>query len=89
MKRYYETGDGTGIAVKIKGDKIKVQAGKGFCGYVEDLLTLKDNGNGYFVKSHSYVSTEADTVFNLSYSDIEYLYYAYKAVLEKESDNGN
>ena len=82
MKRYYETEDGTAITVKIKDDKIKVQAVEGLGGYVEDLLTLKDNGNGYFVKSHSYVSTEADKVFNLSYSDIEYLYYAYKAVLE-------
>ena len=89
MKRYYETEDGTNITVKIKGDKIKVQAAEGFCDCVEDLLTLKDNGNGYFVKSHSYVSTQADTVFNLSYSDIEYLYYAYKAILEKESDDGN
>ena len=89
MKRYYETEDGDTLAVKIKGDKIKVQASGGFSDYVKDLLTLKDNGNGYFVKSHSYVSTQADTVFNLSYSDIEYLYYAYKAVLEKESENGN
>ena len=89
MKRYYETEDGTDITVKIKDDKIKVQAAEWFCDHVEDLLTLKDNGNGYFVKSHSYVSTEADKVFNLSYSDIEYLYYAYKAVLEKEGDYGN
>ena len=89
MKHYYGTEDGTGITVKIKGDKIKVQAAEGLGGYVEDLLTLKDNGNGYFVKSHSYVSTEADTVFNLSYSDIEYLYFAYKAILEKEGHCGN
>ncbi len=82
MKRYYETEDGIDITVKIKDDKIKVQAANGFCDYVKDLLTLKDNGNGYFVKSHSYQSTQADTVFNLSYSDIEYLYYAYKVVLE-------
>lgn len=87
MKRYYETEDGTTLSVKIKGDKIKVQALGGFSDYVKDLLTL--NGNGVFVKSHSYLSTEADTVFNLSYSDIEYLYYAYKAILEKESENGN
>ena len=84
MKHYYGTEDGTGITVKIKGDKIKVQAIEWLSGYAEDLLTLKDNGNGYFVKSHSYVSTQADTVFNLSYADIEYLYFAYKAILEKE-----
>ena len=47
MKHYYETEDGTGITVKIKGDKIKVQAAEGLSGYAEDLLTLKDNGNGY------------------------------------------
>jgi hypothetical protein len=76
------------VKVKFKGDKIKVQADKGYCSNVKDLLTLKDNGNGYFVKSHSYVSTQADTVFNLSYSDIEYLYYAYKAVLEGQGVKG-
>ena len=86
MKRYYETedGTGTGITVKIKDDKIKVQAAEGFCDYVKDLLILKDNGNGYFVKRKSYVSTEADQVFNLDYAALEYLYFAYKAILEKE-----
>ena len=87
MKHYYGTEDGTGITVKIKGDKIKVQAAEGLSGYVEDLLTLKDNGNGYFVKRKSYVSTEADQVFNLDYAVLEYLYYAYKAILEKEGNH--
>ena len=77
------------VKVKFKGDEIKVQADKGYCSNVKDLLILKDNGNGYFVKSRSYISTEADKVFNLSYSDIEYLYYAYKAVLEKEGHCGD
>ena len=72
------------VKVKFKGDKIKVQADDDYCLNVKDLLVLTDNGNGYFVKSHSYVSTQADTVFNLSYADIEYLYFAYKAILEKE-----
>ena len=89
MKHYYGTEDGTGITVKIKGDKIKVQAAEGLGGYVEDLLTLKDNGNGYFVKRKSYVSTEADQVFNLDYAALEYLYFAYKAILEKEGDYGD
>ena len=84
MKHYYGTEDGTGITVKIKGDKIKVQAAEGLSGYAEDLLTLKDKGNGYFVKRKSYVSTESDQVFNLDYAALEYLYFAYKAILEKE-----
>ena len=72
------------VKVKFKGDKIKVQAVEGYCPNGEDLLILKDNGNGYFVKRKSYVSTEADQVFNLDYAALEYLYYAYKAILEKD-----
>ncbi len=84
MKHYYETEDGIDITVKIKDDKIKVQAANGFCDYVKDLLILTDNGNGYFVKRKSYVATEADQVFNLDYAALEYLYFAYKAILEKD-----
>lgn len=72
------------VKVKIKGDKIKVQAQEGYCSNVKDLLILKDNGNGYYVKSKSYTSVQPDRVFNLDYSEIEYLYFAYKAILEKE-----
>ena len=46
------------VKVKFKGDKIKVQAGEGYCPNVKDLLILKDNGNGYFVKlKHTYLIT--------------------------------
>ncbi len=82
------------VKVKFKGDKIKVQVGEvnaagglpTFLGLMEgeDLLILTDNGNGYFVKLKSYVSTEADQVFNLDYAALEYLYFAYKAILEKD-----
>ena len=73
------------VKVKFKGDKIKVQAGDDdYCPNVKNLLILTDNGNGYFVKLKSYVSTEADQVFNLDYAALEYLYFAYKAILEKE-----
>ena len=81
------------VKVKFKGDKIKVQADEGYYSNVnsnvKDLLILKDNGNGYFVKRKSYVSTEADQVFNLDYAALEYLYFAYKAILEKEGHCGN
>jgi len=72
------------VKVKIKGNKIKVQAQEGYCSNVKDLLILKDNGNGYYVKSKSYTSVQPDKVYNLDYCDIEYLYFAYKAILEKE-----
>lgn len=72
------------VKVKIKGNKIKVQADEGYCSNVKDLLILENNGNGYFVRSKSYLSTQADRVFNLDYSEIDYLYHAYKAILEKE-----
>ena len=75
------------VKVKFKGDKIKVQAGEWYCPNVKDLLVLKDNGNGYFVKRKSYVSTEADQVFNLDYDAFEYLHFAYKAILEKDGQN--
>ena len=75
------------VKVKFKGDKIKVQAGEGYCPNVKDLLVLKDNGNGDFVKRKSYVSTEADQVFNLDYDAFEYLHFAYKAILEKDGRN--
>ena len=84
----YYSEDNTAIDVKIKGNKIKVQAGKGYSPHVTDLMILKDNGNGYYVRSKSYLSTQADKVFNLDYSELEYLYYAYKAILEgKEHRN--
>ncbi len=84
----YEIDDGDFIKVEIKGDKIKVKAAGGYSSGVEDLLTLENNENGYYVKRKSYVSTQADKVYNLDYDEIEYIYYAYKAILEgKESKN--
>ena len=77
------------VKVKFKGDKTKVQVGEDYCQNIKDLLILTDNGNGYFVKRKSFVSTEADQVFNLDYAALEYLYFAYKAVLEKEGNYGN
>ena len=75
------------VKVKFKGDKIKVQAVEGYCPNGEDLSILTDNGNGYFVKRKSYVSTESDHVFNLDYAALEYLYDACKAILEEDGRN--
>lgn len=52
------------VKVKFKGDKIKVQAGEGYCPNVKDLLILKTTGTGTSGNSRAYVSTEADQVFN-------------------------
>ena len=84
----YYSEDNTSIDVKIKGSKIKVQAENGYSPQVTDLMILKDNGNGYYVRSKSYLSMQADKLFNLDYSELEYLYCAYKAILEGK-ENGN
>ena len=78
----YYSEDNTSIDVKIKGNNIKVQANSGYAPGVNTLFTLKDNGNGYYVRSKRYLSTQPDKVFNLDYSELEYLYCAYKAILE-------
>lgn len=80
----YELDAGDSIKVKIKGSKIKVQAGCGYFPHVKDLLVLENNENGYFVKKKSYLSTQADKVYNLDYDEIEYIYYAYKTLLENK-----
>lgn len=77
------------VKVKFKDNKITVQADGGYSPDVEDLMVLKDNGNGYYVKTKSYTSVEADHMFNLDYSEIGYLYHACKAILEKEGHNAD
>ena len=74
--------DDCSINVTTKDKKTKVKALSGYNANVGTLMTLEDNGNGYYVKSKSYSSAEPDHIFNLDYSEIEYLYYAYKCILE-------
>lgn len=76
--------DGSEVKVEVKHKTIKVKAASGYSQNVDKLMTLKDNGNGWHVKTHSYSSVIPDHIFNLDYSELEYLYFAYKAMLEKE-----
>lgn len=79
------TEDGAAFTVEVKDGSVKIKSSNGFCIPQESLLlSLKDNGNGYYVKHKSYSSVYPDRIFNLDYSEIEYLYYAYKAILESE-----
>lgn len=83
-KKMYMTDD-TNIIVHVKGDSIKVKSSAGYSLPEESILMkIKDNGNGYYVTLKSYSSVYPDHKFNLDYSEIEYLYYAYKALLESE-----
>lgn len=75
------------IKVKVKGDKTEVQAAQGFNENVKTIMSIQNNGNGYYVKTKSYSSIKPDHVFNLDYAEIEYLYYAYKVI--KDSWNKN
>lgn len=45
------------------------------------LMKLEDNGNWYYVKTHSHSSVYPDHRFNLDYPESEYICYAYKAAL--------
>ena len=61
------------VKVKFKGDKIKVQAGEGYCPNVKDLLILTDNGNGYFVKRRMVtmgIDISAKLIYGAPYSDL-------------------
>ena len=51
--------------------------------YVEKLVTIKDNGNGYYIKIHSHTITHPDRIFNLDYGDLLLLAKLAKK-LEKE-----
>lgn len=79
------TSDDVTFTVKVKDGNAKVESLTGYCIPSESLLlSLKNNGNGYYVKTKSYSSVYPDHIFNLDYSEIEYLYYAYKAILESQ-----
>lgn len=79
------TSNDTVTKVKVDDDcNVEITAKSGYCKGVDKLCSLENNGNGYFVRFYSYVSTEADHIFNLDYSEIEAIYFAYKAILKKK-----
>ena len=72
------------VKVKDTGD-ITIKTKDGFTLPEESILMkIKDNGNGYSVKTKSYYVAYPEHWFNLDYAEIEYLYYAYKALLESK-----
>lgn len=86
MHKLQASTDGCTFEVKVKdtGD-ITVKSKAGFALPEEStLMKIKDNGNGYSIKTSSYSSCYPEHWFNLDYSEIEYLYYAYKALLESK-----
>lgn len=80
------TSDNVTCVVKVKDDgSIKIKSSSGYSIPEEStLMQIKDNGNGYYVKTKSYSSVESDHVFNLDYSEIEYIYFAYKALMNSK-----
>lgn len=80
--------DGLTNNIKVQEDgSITITAAGGYDCLVDVLCELKDNGSGYYVKIKSYSCTEPDHIFNLDYSEIEYIYMAYKALKKKEKKN--
>ena len=81
MTKVKHTSDGCTAEGIVDADgNVSVQATSGYSQHVDILLTLEDNGNGYYVTVPSYTCTEPDHLFNLDYSEIEYLWLAYKAI---------
>lgn len=79
------TSDGVTFKIKVKDGNVKVKSSDGYCIPQESLLlSLKDNGNGYYVKAKSHNSVNPDHIFNLDYSEIEYIYFAYKALMNSK-----
>ena len=75
-----------GCTTKVKVDKegnVFINAVSGYNPDVGSLCQIEDNDNGYYIRFPSYSSVNPDHVFNLNYSELEYLYYAYKALKKK------
>lgn len=81
--------DGAVAKVLVEDGNIEITAKSGYCEGVDDLCTLCDNGNGYYVTFYSYRSTEPNHILNLDYAELEMLHYAYKAILKKEKKEAN
>ena len=75
------TKDGCTTKVKVLDNGgIVLTAVNGYNTDVDELCCISDNGNGYYVTTASYSSVQPNHVFNLDYNELEYLYYAYKAL---------
>ena len=75
--------DGCIHKVKVRDNSIEITAVSGYNIDVDMLCSLQDSGKGYYVTFPSYSYVNPDHVFNLDYSELEYLYYAYKALKKK------
>lgn len=89
-KREYEGEGGIIITVKKKDNKVKVVKKYDYMRGKEKLLTLKNTGNGYHVKHHTWSCTNQDEIWSMDYSAAFYLMHALVAdmgfVIQKESD---
>lgn len=82
-----ETSDGFTAKAEVDSNgNIAVYPVQGYTPDVDTLCTLADNGNGYHVKVPSYSSVCPDHIFNLDYSEIEYIYLAYKALKKSRKE---
>lgn len=80
----HTSGGCTEEAIVQEDGTVAVNALSGYNTHVETLLELQDNGNGYYVKFPSFSSTIPHHILNLDYSEIEYIWLAYKALRKYE-----
>jgi hypothetical protein len=74
-KRYIISESDVASVEKTRGTT-SVCAVTGYARDVDELLTLRDTGNGFVSLLHSYSSVEQDHYLCLDYAEAEYLYYA-------------
>lgn len=85
MTKVKHTVDGCVFQAILDADgNVSIQAVSGFRQGVDILLTLENNGNGYYVKHNSYNCTIPDHLFNLDYSELEYLWLACEVIMKEQ-----
>lgn len=73
-----EEGCSEKVQLTDSGD-VYVKGMHGYCSHVDDLCIFEDTGNGYIVTFPKNLIEDEVTV-RLDYSQIDYLYKAYKAI---------
>ncbi len=75
-KRYYKDDTNTVYCIESEGDTTTVRHVSGLHTHVDELLTLRNTGNGFVSVTHAYSSTVQYNYICLDYDEAEYLYYA-------------
>jgi hypothetical protein len=76
MTKRYIISESDVVSVEKTGELTKVCTVAGYAPNVDELLSLRDTGNGFVSLLNSYSIVEQDHYVCLDYAEAEYLYYA-------------